>query len=339
MKIVIPALSLEKGGGARFLYQLGNALVDFGQNVEFIIPESGSVDWPVRTKITRVKELTPDCFPPADFILPNFYLTVFPAWQSQKGQVVRLSLVYEPFCIPNADVSKSTYSIGAPIVTISQWQRQLILSQVGRDSTVISGGVDPVFFHPYPKLSAQTGRKTIFYIMRGAGYTWKGNDDFIAACARLKERLPDFDVFIVNPEPGAFIPSFPYTTVTADSDHEMALLYARADLFVYTSYYESFGLPPLEAMACGTAVVTTDCGGNRDYARNGENCVVVPPSDINLLTEAMHRLLTNDNERQSLANAGHVFAKPWTWQRTADQLLSVLMSIKKKYYNQVFRIQ
>jgi len=100
-------------------------------------------------------------------------------------------------------VSKSTYSIEAPIITISQWQRQLILSHVGRESTVISGGVDPVLFHPYPKLSAQTGRKTIFYIMRGFGYTWKGNDDFIKACKRLKERIPAFDVLIVNPEPGA----------------------------------------------------------------------------------------------------------------------------------------
>ncbi|KJS03924.1 MAG: glycosyltransferase [Peptococcaceae bacterium BRH_c4a] len=327
MKIVIPALSLEKGGGARFLYQLGNALVDKGQDVEFIIPESGCMEWPVRAKITRVKKLTPGCFPSADFILPNFYPTVMPAWQSQQGRVVRLSLVYEPLCIPNADVSKATYYIGAPIFTISQWQRLIVLSQVGFDSTVISGGVDPIFFRPYPKLSVQTGRKTVFYIMRGFGYTWKGNADFTEACIRLKERLPAFDVVIVNPEPGAVNPPFPHMTRTADNDREMALLYAQADLFVYTSYYESFGLPPLEAMACGTAVVTTDCGGNRDYTRNGKNCVVVPPSDINALTESMYRLLINDSERQSLADAGQVFTRSWTWQRTADQLLSALMGI------------
>jgi len=228
MKIVIPALSLEKGGGARFLYQLANALVDRGQNVEFIMPKDGILDWPVRAKITRVKELTPSSFPSADFILPNFYPTVMPAWQSKKGQVVRLSLVYEPLCLPNADVSKATYSINMPIVTISQWQRRLILSEIGLDCSVISGGVDSAFFHPYPKRSAQTGRKTIFYIMRGPGYTWKGNADFLEACARLKDRIPDFDVLVVNPEQQALDTSFPYTTMTAASDHEMALLYARA---------------------------------------------------------------------------------------------------------------
>ena len=324
MKIVIPALSLEKGGGARFLYQLGNALVNLGHTVEFIIPQNGAVCWPVRAKITRVKELTPSSFPAADFILPNFYHTVFPAWQSKKGRVVRLSLVYEPLCIPDADVSKATYAIAAPIITISQWQRQLILSHAGRDSTVISGGVDSTVFHPYPKLSAQTGYKTVFYIMRGPGYTWKGNNDFMQACARLKERLPAFDVIIVNPEMTAVTTPFPFTTMTAGTDHEMAQLYAKADLFVYTSYFEAFGLPPLEAMACGTAVITTDCGGNRDYARNGENCIVIQPSDTNLLTENMFRLLTNDAERQRLAHAGYVFTKPWTWQRTAEQLISIL---------------
>lgn len=329
MKIVIPALCLERGGGARFLYQLGNALLNLGHNVEFIIPQNGVVCWPVRAKITRVKELTPSSFPSADFILPNFYRTVMPAWQSKKGQVVRLSLVYEPLCIPDADVSKATYAINAPIVTISQWQRQLILSHAGRDSTVIPGGVDVAFFHPYPKLSAQTGRKTIFYIMRGPGYTWKGNSDFREACTRLKGRLPAFDIFIVNPEIATFDPSVPYTIMTANTDHEMAQLYAKADLFVYTSYYEAFGLPPLEAMACGTAVITSDCGGNRDYARNGENCILIQPSDTNLLTETMFHLLTNDDERQRLAHAGYVFAKPWTWQRTAEQMSAVLTKLAK----------
>lgn len=328
MKIVIPALSLEKGGGARFLYQLGNVLVDMGHDVEYIIPEIGAVDWPARARITRVKEITPECFPPADFILPNFYPTVFPAWQSQKGQVVRLSLVYEPLCIPNAEVSKSTYFIDAPIITISQWQRQLVLTQIGRDSTVISGGADPAFFYPQPKLSNQTGRKNIFYIMRGAGYTWKGNEDFVKACVLLKETMADFDVYIVNPEPGNFYFTYPHQLLKADNDYQMARLYAQADLFVYTSYYESFGLPSLEAMACGTAVATTDCGGNRDFTRNGENCMVVPPGDVGRLADAMHRLLSDDKLRQSLADAGHAFAREWTWQRTAGQLLAVLTSIK-----------
>ncbi|MFZ3373013.1 MAG: glycosyltransferase family 1 protein, partial [Desulfitobacteriaceae bacterium] len=200
MKIVIPALSLETGGGARFLYQLANALVDKGHNVEFVIPESGVQAWPVRAKIKRVKELTPASFPPADFILPNFYPTVMPAWQSKKGQVVRLSLVYEPLFVLNPELSKKTYQIKAPIITISQWQRQIILNETGLDSIVINAGVDTAIFHPHPKLSTQTGRKSVFYIMRGPGYHWKGNANFLEACKQLKEQIDDFDIHVVIPE-------------------------------------------------------------------------------------------------------------------------------------------
>ena len=85
--------------------------------------------------------------------------------------------------------------------------------------------------------------------------------------------------------------------------------------------------PPLEAMACGTAVVSTDCGGNRDYVRNGENCLLVPPSDIEQLSAAIYHLLTQDTERQRLASSGHLFAQTWTWQRTADQVEAFLMSL------------
>ncbi len=116
--------------------------------------------------------------------------------------------------------------------------------------------------------------------------------------------------------------------MTAANDHVMAQLYAQADLFVYTSYFEAFGLPPLEAMACGTAVVTTDCGGNRDYIRDGKNCLVVPPGDLQRLSSAISRLLTNDSERQALAAAGPLFTQAWSWQRTAAQVETILLNLK-----------
>ena len=330
MRIVFPVLSLEIGGGARFIYQLANALLDKGHDLEIVIPQKSAIAWPVRTKITQVKELSPSAIPPADFILPNFYSTVMPAWESKKGRVVRLSLGYEPLWVADSDLAKKTYLIGAPIMSISQWHRQVILTQTGLDSTVISGGVDTSVFRPYPKHSSETGRKSIFYIMRAKthGYTWKGNDDFLAACERLKKLIPDFDIFIVVPEGEPFESPVPYLIKPAATDSEMARLYAQSDLFVYTSYFEAFGLPPLEAMACGTALVTTDCGGNRDYARHEENCLIVPPSDINGLTSAMYDLLSNDQKRHLLTSTGLRSVQTWTWQRTAAQVEAFLNSLQ-----------
>lgn len=328
MKIVFPVLSLEMGGGARFMYHLANALADKGHDIEVVMPEKGLQVWPLRTKLRRVKELTPSSIPSADFILPNFYSTVWPAWESKKGRVVRLSLGYEPLWVPDSEIAKQTYLIGAPILSISQWHRQLLLQETGLESTVISGGVDAAIFHPYPKRSEQTGRKNIFYIMRdpASGYTWKGGSDFLKAIIRLKDHV-NFELTVSVPENALFTSPVPCRTISTATDQELARLYAEADLFVYTSYFEAFGLPPLEAMACGTAVVTTDCGGNRDYVKNGENCLLVPPSDLDQLSGAIYHLLTKDSECQRIASTGHLFAQAWSWQRTADQVEAFLLSL------------
>lgn len=329
MKIVFPVLSLEMGGGARFMYHLSNALADKGHDVEIVMPEKGLQVWPLRTKLRRVPELTSSSIPSADFILPNFYTTVSPAWESQNGRVVRLSLGYEPLWVPDPKTAKQSYLIGAPILTISQWHRQLLFQETGLESTVISCGVDFSIFHPSPKRSDQTGRLNIFYIMRdpASGYTWKGGSDFLKAIIRLKQHI-DFELTVTIPEKAYFNSPVSCQTITAATDQKLAQLYAEADLFVYTSYFEAFGLPPLEAMACGTAVVTTDCGGNRDYTRNGENCLLIPPSDLDQLSQAIHRLLTRDVERQRIASEGHLFAQAWSWQRTADQVEAFLLSLK-----------
>ena len=245
MKIVFPVLSLEMGGGARYIYHLANALADKGHDIEVVMPEKGLQVWPLRTKLTRVKELTPSSIPSADFIIPNFYLTVPSAWESHKGRVVRLSLGYEPLWVSDSVTAKQTYLIGAPIMSISEWHRQLILQETGLESTVISGGVDTSTFHPYPKPSEQTGCKNIFYIMRDptSGYTWKGGTDFIKAITQLKDRV-NFDLTVSIPEGALFTSPVPFQIKTSTMDQELAQLYAQADLFVYTSYFEAFGLPP-----------------------------------------------------------------------------------------------
>lgn len=330
MKLVIPVLSLETGG-TRFIYQLANELVDRGHNVEIIIPENAAIAWPVRAQITRIKALTPEAIPPGDFLLPNFYPTVFPAWESKKGRVVRLSLGYEPLWVSEKEKALASYLIDAPIISLSQWHRQLILQGTGRNSTVIPGGVDTTIFRPFPKKSLSTGRLTIAYILRSKehGYTWKGSEDFWEACQLLTPLIPAFDVQIVAPEGADYQAPLSYEIVKAETDAEMSQFYAQADIFVSTSYFESFSMPLLEAMACGTAVVTTDNGGNRDYTKNGENCLLVPPSDTRQLTLKLAQLLTQEHLRNQLALNGLQFAQSWTWRHSADKLEALLFKLAR----------
>lgn len=101
---------------------------------------------------------------------------------------------------------------------------------------------------------------------------------------------------------------------------ELPLWYNAADLFVYPSRFEGFGLPVLEAMACGTPVVTTDVASLPEVA--GDAALVVSPDDEAQLVEAIRRALTDEALRQEMRTRGLAQAVAFTWEGTARQIVA-----------------
>ena len=93
-------------------------------------------------------------------------------------------------------------------------------------------------------------------------------------------------------------------------------------MLVYPSLYEGFGLPPLEAMACGTPVVTSSTTSLPEVA--GEAALLVDPTDVEAIATAMAQLLDDASMRQRLRQAGIERARQFTWQRCARGTLAVL---------------
>ena len=104
-------------------------------------------------------------------------------------------------------------------------------------------------------------------------------------------------------------------------DQALPELYAGAVLFVYPSLDEGFGLPPLEAMACGTPVIISDAPALVEVS--GPAARVVPRRDPGALTAALTDLLADPAERARLAAAGQRHASQFTWERTAQETLAV----------------
>ena len=98
-------------------------------------------------------------------------------------------------------------------------------------------------------------------------------------------------------------------------------LYSGARVFVYPSLYEGFGLPPLEAMACGTPVITSNTSSLPEVV--GDAGVTVSPTDTVALAEALGDLLFDAERRQSLREAGLARARLFSWERAAYRTLTV----------------
>jgi glycosyltransferase involved in cell wall biosynthesis len=111
------------------------------------------------------------------------------------------------------------------------------------------------------------------------------------------------------------------------SDDELRALYSSCTVFVYPSRYEGFGLPPLEAMACGAPVVASHIGSISEVL--GQAALLVDPVDVRALTDSIRSLYNNRAKRQELAKKGIERSAQFSWQKTAR--------LTKRVYEQALR--
>lgn len=104
-------------------------------------------------------------------------------------------------------------------------------------------------------------------------------------------------------------------------DDDLPALYSLAEVFAFPSHYEGFGIPVLEAMACGTPVVCANNSSLPEVA--GDAALMIEATDIEGLAQAMQRLITDADLRQELRRRGLTQAGKFTWEAAAQRLLGV----------------
>lgn len=147
--------------------------------------------------------------------------------------------------------------------------------------------------------------------------TWKNGRDHQLVLAGPKGWMVE-EIFSVAKEEGlqewAIIPG-------AIEDEDLPALYCGAEVFVFPSIYEGFGLPPLEAMACGVPVITSDTSSLPEMV--GDAAITVSPYDIEGLAAAMRRVLEDQTLREEMRQKGLQRVQYFSWEKTARQTLKV----------------
>jgi glycosyltransferase involved in cell wall biosynthesis len=103
------------------------------------------------------------------------------------------------------------------------------------------------------------------------------------------------------------------------ADEDLPLLYNAADLFAFPSLYEGFGLPPLEAMACGVPVLASGTTALPEVV--GDAAVLVQPDEVPSIAAGLGRLMSDDALRRELSQKGQQRARNFSWERSADLFL------------------
>ena len=109
------------------------------------------------------------------------------------------------------------------------------------------------------------------------------------------------------------------------SDHDLMGLYRKAELFIYPSIYEGFGIPPLEAMACGCPVIVSRAASLPEVC--GDAALYVNPHDIDDIKRAMSEILGNGELRQELILKGRERVKLFSWNDSAKRLLKIIQGV------------
>lgn len=167
--------------------------------------------------------------------------------------------------------------------------------------------------------------KTILYL--GDFRARKGFQDFLQAAEIVYAENKSIELWIAMKEAGEISTYIPFKYFFRPTVQHLAELYATCDLFVSASWYEGFGLPPLEAMACGAPVVLTNSGGVQDFALPGKNCLMVPPRQPAELAKAMLQVLNNPELAQNFRQAGPLTAENFTWDLAVDRFETALLRL------------
>jgi glycosyltransferase involved in cell wall biosynthesis len=355
MKITfaLPAYYNFPIGGYHVHYQYANLLARKGHDVTIVFPRrlGGPDDWTARAQtffwalrlrihnhpliktfalddavdVRLIRNLGSDALPHADVLIAT-------AWQTAEaladaparcGRKFYIAYDYEHWM--TADAAKrarieETYRRNFAIVATSVVVAQTVRACGGEPVAVIPCGLD---FEAFGTDNAPETRSPMRIGFPLRHEPFKGAADAIAAATRLRDRFGERLTITAFGSRAMNMPDW-IRWLPSPSQKQLRAFYNAQSIFMLPSHFEGWGLPGVEAMACGAALVTTDNGGCRDYALDGQTALVVPPGVPEQMADAVARLIEDAALRLRLARAGNDFVQRYSWPEAADRLEALL---------------
>ncbi len=350
INILMPDIVRTPAGGHKVIYDYSNRLAEDGYDValyffpggifsKFHFPERlrlqivkiyGDTINPVWFKLDkRIKKkvvIHADEMRSADVVLATGVNTAFPVYElpekyGKKGYFIQ---GFENWDYSD-DYVYNTYNLGMRNMVVSKWLQKKVNEHTNIPCELISNGVDEkVFF----KRKGQPLKHSIVFQYRSQAH--KGCKYGIKAIHILEKKYPDLKVIAISSEvkPSNFPQNWKYKFNV--SSEKVAEINNQSEVFICSTIDEGFGLPGLEAMACGCAVASTDYTGVHDYAIDGVNALLSPVRDAKALADNVIKLFENDALREKIVHAGIETGKERTVQNSYKKFKHTLEDMVKR---------
>ncbi|MBD3280594.1 glycosyltransferase [Candidatus Dojkabacteria bacterium] len=226
-------------------------------------------------------------------------------------------------------LSNATYTFkNVFYYTEATWMQEWLKNDFGIDAPIFKNKInkDQFFPDPDPKLKS---KKKIVLVEGNTDTLKKGVQDAAKALQDI-----DYEKWLLT---NAKEPLPKYTKIfdrifSSPPQDEIRKIYSSADLLVKPSYFEGSPLPHMEAMCCGTALLTTDCTGVYEYCKHLENSYIVKLGDIQQMKNAIKLLIQNPEQRESLVNNGLKLAEEvlYDWDSEIDKEIKFFEGLATK---------
>lgn len=242
-------------------------------------------------------------------------------WEDIKGKVVIYHHHHEEYKEQNVRELRDKIYNSTRSITVSKNSYQHLSSKKVATPEIIFNGINNSIFKLPDETSKEKQRVIDIALYRGFEKR-KGFEVGLEAINSLSAKYR-LNCCIIQGSKRAKVP-WNYPVYSELSDKDLADILQAIKIFVYPSLFEGFGMPPLEAMACGCAVVTTRVGAIPEYASHMRDACIVEPGSAVEIEQAIEYLLEHPNEMLRIQKNAVKTALNYTWAKTAQSFIHFL---------------
>ncbi len=329
LKIVYLMPSNAMSGGIKMLIGQSNELAQRGHDV-LLFSHCPKPEWiPCHSNYFLVNPNSnlSDVIPHADIVIAGYWDLVVDALKIDAPlKFLFAQDDFDIFKLPNKtpyiiNAIKTAYKLPLRILTVSNTIKQEIDQTFGRKSVKIPNALSSEFFST---ISAEKGNKPEeILIVSNDQFEYKSNEIILEVLHYLKVLGYNFNVNWVtqHKNKGEYSSlGFEIKEFLAPSQNMLQKIYLGSDIFICNYHYESFNLSALEAMACNTAVVTTDNGSAREYTKDRFNCLTFESGNALMLASKLKILMDNQTLYSTIKSNGLLTSQKFTWTKSIAKL-------------------